>query len=113
MLDNPTSPFASGLTVTEGRAEFDHELRSSLFLRAFADAGESQSQSGIVGVASNDQTQFGFGASVIWDINRSLRATLSYSYERRLTGNTPNINVDTGSGNFISNTILIGVSFFK
>jgi hypothetical protein len=111
-LDNPTSPFASGVTATQGRLEYDHELRSNLFLRGFADAGQSQSQPSIVGLASNNQTEYGFGASAIWDVSRNVRGTLSYGYQRRLT-DTPDTTPTAGSGNFTSNTFLIGVSLFE
>jgi hypothetical protein len=111
-LDNPTSPFASGVTATQGRIEYDHELRSNLFLRGYADAGQSQSQPSIVGLTSNSQTEYGYGASAIWDMSRNFRGTLSYGYQRRLTDSTET-TPGTGSGNFTSNTILIGVSLFE
>jgi hypothetical protein len=110
-LDDPTSPFAGGSTITDGRVELDHELRTNLFFRTYADAGQSQSEPSLADVASNNQTEFGLGASATWDVNRNLRGTLSYGYQSRLTSDAPASSV--GSGNFSSNTIMLGVVLFE
>jgi hypothetical protein len=85
-----------------------------VFLRANAGFGESISRSSIPGIGADRQTQLSFGASAFWNINRNMRATLSYGYING-TASGPNINTVTRSGfaTFVSNSILIGISFFE
>ena len=112
-LDDPTSPFAAGSTATDGRVELDHELRTNVFVLVNAEAGHSDARPSVTGLNSINQTEFAFGASAIWDLNRNLRGTLTYGYNSRMTENKATPLSAAGSGNFTSNIIWLGVSIFE
>jgi len=112
--DDPTSPFAHNQIITHAGLELDHELRADVFLRANAGGGESESQAG-AGLGTASQTQMSFGASVIWNMNRHMRATLSYGYSHSAAagGQTERSPGSFGYSTFTSHAILLGISFFE
>jgi hypothetical protein len=112
-LDNPTTPFALNQTVTQGRLQLDHELRQDLFLRA--DIGYALTQETLFGAGSpnEQQRQLSFGLAAFWNLNRNMRATLSYSYSSGTATGPSNNFSRTGFSSFTANTIIIGISFFE
>ncbi|GBQ42577.1 outer membrane beta-barrel protein [Komagataeibacter europaeus] len=121
-LSDPETPFARNQVVTDVRLQWDHELRRNVFLRAYAEYGESASQSSMTvptGSAtaslegSRLQKQIHFGGSVFWNIDRHVRASLTYNYVNNATsgGNVNYLNIPGRLSTFTSNTILLGFSF--
>jgi hypothetical protein len=113
-LVDPTSAFARNQIVTDGRVELDHELRTDVFLRADAELGESNSQSDAVTVGDDNETEVSLGTAAFWNINRNLRATLSYDFRRGWS--TESLAAPTNrfsSLNFTRNTILLGFTVYE
>jgi len=112
--DDPSTPFAHNQIITHAGVELDHELRDNLFLRANAGGGESESQGG-AGLGTARQTQMSFGASVIWNMNRHMRATLSYGFNHSAAaGGQTDVTPETfGYSTFTSHTIVLGISFLE
>ncbi|WP_395370495.1 outer membrane beta-barrel protein [Komagataeibacter diospyri] len=121
-LSDPETPFARNQVVTDVRMQWDHELRHNVFLRAYAEYGESASQSSMTvttGSATSSlegsrlQKQIHFGGSVFWNIDRHVRASLTYNYVNNATsgGNVNYLNIPGRLSTFTSNTILLGFSF--
>lgn len=112
-LDDPESPFARNQTITDFRLQLDHELRRSIFLRAFGEFGISDSRSVVAGAASVNQTQLHFGSSATWQINRYVGTTLSYGYSKSSFGNDTQSTVafyGSSHSAFTSNNILLSVT---
>jgi len=112
-LDNPTSAFALNQTVTEFRLELDHELRTDVFLRADIGYGLSQETPFGAGVTSEQQRQVSFGLVAFWNLNRNMRASVSYSYASGTSNGQSNLLSRTGFSSFTDNTIIIGITFFE
>lgn len=112
--DDTTSPFAHNQIMTHGAVEFDHELRTNVFLRADAGGGKSESQSGAT-LGAQSQTQLSLGVSAIWNINRNLRGTLSYGYNHSAaTGPASSISgAGFGYSTFTSHTVMFGISLLE
>lgn len=112
-LDNPTTPFALNQTITQGRLQLDHELRQNFFLRADIGYGLTEEKIFGAGAPREQQRQLNFGLVAFWNLNRNMRASLTYSYESG-TANGPSNNLSrTGFSSFTDNTIIIGISFFE
>jgi hypothetical protein len=111
--DDPASPFAHNQIITHAGVEMDHELRANVFLRATAGGGESESQGG-AGLGTARQTQMSFGASAIWNMNRHMRATLSYGYSHSAAAGAQTVTPGSfGYSTFTSHTIMLGISFLE
>ena len=105
---DPSSPDVGNEVFTDGRLQIDHELRRQIILEAFVDAGTATYGASPTTATSgqpSDQSQATIGASIIWNLNRHLRSTLSYnhlnnSYDNKRLGqqsqfsnSMPNTNV--------------------
>ena len=119
-LSDPETPFARNQVITDVRLQWDHELRHNVFLRAYGEFGESDSQSGmqVTGATATLegnrlQKQIHFGGSVFWNIDRHVRASLTYNYVNNATsgGNVNYLNIPGRLSTFTSNTVLLGFSF--
>ena len=115
MLDDPSSPFALNETITDGRLQWDHQLRVNLFLEPYFEGATSESATAVANSVTANQTQLQFGLNTTWNLTRHLRATFSYNYT---DSNTRNNNSDTidGStipGNFVGHNILFGINLFE
>ena len=112
-FDDPASPFARNQTITDARLQYDHELRHDVFLRGYAEVGQSASESGTSTGASIDQTQLHFGATATWDINRFLKAALTYGYSNSAVSNTSETNAIVYGGGrttFTSNSVVLSAT---
>lgn len=119
-LSDPETPFARNQVITDVRLQWDHELRHNVFLRAYGEFGESDSQSATqladattTLAGSRLQKQIHFGGSVFWNIDRHIRASLTYNYVNNATsgGNVNYLNIPGRLSTFTSNTVLLGFSF--
>jgi hypothetical protein len=111
--DDPSTPFAHNQIITHAGLELDHELRENVFLSTSAGGGESESQGG-AGLGTARQTQMSFGAAAIWNINRHMRATLSYNYNHSAAGGQMIVTPGSfGYSTFTSHTIVLGLSFLE
>ncbi|NVN11645.1 MULTISPECIES: outer membrane beta-barrel protein [Nguyenibacter] len=110
---DPASPFARNQTVTDGRVQWDHELRRTVVLRGYAEGGMSQTGRTVAGTASRTQTLFKFGVSANWVINRYVTASLSYSHVNDFShgGLPPDPLFPTRKSTFASNYVSLGFSF--
>ncbi|PYD67157.1 outer membrane beta-barrel protein [Komagataeibacter nataicola] len=119
-ISDPETPFARNQVITDVRLQWDHELRHNVFVRAYGEFGESSSQSGqqAQGTAvtslegSRLQKQIHFGGTVFWNIDRHVRASLTYNYVNNATsgGNVNYLNIPGRLSTFTSNTVLLGFS---
>ena len=80
---DPSSPNVGNEVFTDGRLQIDHELRRQIILEGFVDAGTATYDASPMTAASgppSNQSQTTLGASIIWNLNRHLRSTLSYDH---------------------------------
>ncbi|WP_173572055.1 outer membrane beta-barrel protein [Acetobacter oeni] len=116
-LFDPTSPFSHSQVMSTVRVQADHELRRNVFLRGSAGAAVTDSQATGTGttVRTRRETQFTFGVSVNWKVNRDFTASLSYSHiSSYMKHGVPSVTEDSvGRATFTSNTIMVGLSFAR
>jgi hypothetical protein len=85
-----------GYTLTHGGLVIDHEYSRNLLLEAHAVADQAAYQQG-----GGEATILGAGFAATWLLNRKMQATMSYDYNRRLSGGT----------SFIENVFLVHLRF--
>ncbi len=116
-LFDPTSPFSRNQVMSTVRIQVDHELRRNIFIRGFTFMGitDSRPTGSEDDLKTRRQTQFNFGASVNWKINRDFTLSLSYSHTTSYTKNGVTAVLDNGIAHatFTSNTFAVGVSFAR
>ena len=114
-FSDPTSAFARNQIVTYGSLQLDHELHENIFLRATAHVGKSNPESDIIALGGQNQTQYGFGLAMFWGLNRNIIARLSYSFLDNQYGqnSAAAAAATTSHRNFISNTIMLGFTFYE
>lgn len=113
---DPTSAFARNQVVSDIRIEADHELHQNLFIRGYAEAARTDSQSLSGDSPKRRQTQFRFGVIGTWMVNQYLTATLSYIHNSSYTkGGVPEVYDPlyglTNRSTFTANTVTVGASF--
>jgi hypothetical protein len=115
LLDDPTSPFAREQNTLDGRFQLDHELRVNAFLNGYAEASNSRARITNSNAGSDTQTQLNIGFGGVWNFNRHMSGTVSYSYNKDASeSNSPLLTAnEAGYPSFISHTILVGVSLFE
>lgn len=114
-MNDPTSPFVGEQDSLDGRLQYDHELRETLFVSAFTEAIKSNSRSAAPAEENFSQTQYGAGIAVNWEINRHLSATINYNFNRNENSNGlhGSTNIAYSSPSFSSNEILIGFRIYE
>jgi hypothetical protein len=79
-VQDPIESGSSGYTYTSAQLQVDHELRRNILLQGLAGfTNASYFQQG------GNQNEFSVGANATWLINRNMRLTGSYQYNK-LTG---------------------------
>ena len=112
-LNDPASPFASNQTVSLARLQLDHQLRDDLFIRGAVEYAKSVSPPNTTGFSTLNETQFNFGARLLWKVARHLDASLSYGFSNgQSSGGSDVPSTDNGGSNFTSNSVILGISIF-
>ncbi|MBU2654163.1 outer membrane beta-barrel protein [Acidomonas methanolica] len=112
---DPSSPFARNQIVSDLRLQLDHEFRPYLFLRGYAEGAFTDSQSLQAATPRLRQTQFRFGLTGTWTVNRYLTAVLSYTHNSSYTKGAVPQQFDplyglTSRSTFTTNTVSLALS---